>query len=96
MTRSQGITYHGNEKRVLISNEVELGMEIPTIKPQISRVSRDKGNWFRMLNCYIDHEVIVEYVGAVMDLQIPLMVIDGHHVCIFTNRRVTHLRFDAV
>ena len=27
VTGSQGITYHGNEKRVLISNEVELGMQ---------------------------------------------------------------------
>ena len=59
-------------------------MEIPTIKPRISRISRDKGNWFRMLNGSIDHEVIVEYVGAVMDLQIPLMVIDRRGVSIMS------------
>ena len=59
-------------------------MEIPTIKPRISRVSRDKGNWFRMLNGSIDHKVIVEYVGAVMDLQIPLMVIDQRCVSIMS------------
>src|SRR3954467_15348518 len=27
VTGSQGITYHGNDKRVLISNKVELGMQ---------------------------------------------------------------------
>ena len=54
------------------------------IKPRISRVSRDKGNWFRMLNGYIDHKVIIEYVGAVMDLQIPLMVIDRRCVSIMS------------
>ena len=59
-------------------------MEIPTIKPRISRISRDKGNWFRMLNGSIDHKVIVEYVGAVMDLQIPLMVIDRRGVFIMS------------
>ena len=59
-------------------------MEIPTIKPRISRISRDKGNWFRMLNDSIDHELIVEYVGAVMDLQIPLMVIDRRGVSIMS------------
>ena len=59
-------------------------MKIPTIKPRISRISRDKGNWFRMLNGSIDHKVIVEYVGAVMDLQIPLMVIDGRGVFIMS------------
>ena len=59
-------------------------MEIPTIKPRISIVSRDKGNWFSYVNGSIDHEVIVEYVGAVMDLQIPLMVIDRRGVSIMS------------
>ena len=30
-------------------NEIELGIEIPTIKPRISKISRDKGNRYRML-----------------------------------------------
>ena len=54
------------------------------IKPRISRVSRDKGNWFRMLNGSVNHKVIVEYVGVVMDLQIPLMVIDRRCVSIMS------------
>ena len=59
-------------------------MKILTIKPRISRISRDKGNWFRMLNGSINHEVTVEYVGAVMDLQIPLTVIDRRGVFIMS------------
>ena len=59
-------------------------MEIPTIKPRISRISRDKGNWFHMLNDSIDHDIIVDYVGAIMDLQIPLMVIDRRGVFIMS------------
>ena len=47
-----------------------------------------------------DHKIIVEYVGAIMDLQVPLLVIDQRGVSImsasFANRRVTHLRFDVV
>ena len=47
-----------------------------------------------------DHKVIVEYVGAIMDLQVPLLVIDWRGVSIMSassaNRRVTHLRFDVV
>ena len=54
------------------------------------------------MNAYgsFDHEVIVECVGAIMDLQVPLLVIDRRGVSImsasFANRRVTHLRFDVV
>jgi hypothetical protein len=39
---------------------------------------------------------IVEYVGVITDLQIPLMIIDRRNVLImstlFVNRRMTHLR----
>ena len=41
---------------------------------------------------------IVEFIGVITDLQITLLIIDGRGVSImsvlFTNRRVTHLRFD--
>ena len=59
-------------------------MKIPTIKPRISRISRDKENWFSYVNGSIDHEVIIEYVGAIMDLQILLMVIDRRGVSIMS------------
>ena len=45
MTRSQGISYHGNDKRVLIGNEIELGMEIPMIESRASNIPQDKGNY---------------------------------------------------
>ena len=34
--------YHGNEKRVHVSNEIKLGMEIPMIESQTCNISRDK------------------------------------------------------
>ena len=56
-------------------------MEIPTIKLRISKISRDKGNY---VNGSFNHEVIVEYVGAIMDLQVPLLVIDRRGVSIMS------------
>ena len=96
VTGSQRITYHGNEKRVLIGNEVELGIEIPTIKPRISRISRDKGIEFHAYKVHTITKVIVEYVGVSTDLQVPLLIIDRREVSImytlFANHRVTNLR----
>ena len=34
--------YHGNEKRVHVSNEIKLGMEIPMIKSRTCNISRNK------------------------------------------------------
>jgi len=75
-------------------------MEIPLIESRISQVSRDKGiSLFRVYGSF-DHKVIVECVGTITALQIPLMVIDRRGVSImsalFANRRVTHLRFGDV
>ena len=36
--------YHGNKKRVHVSNEIKLGMEIPMIESRTSNISRNKGN----------------------------------------------------
>jgi len=35
--------YHENEKRVHVSNEIKLGMEIPMIESRICNISRNKG-----------------------------------------------------
>ena len=47
---------------------------------------------------YMITRFIVEFVGVITDLQVPLLIIDRRGVSImsalFTNRRVTHLRFD--
>jgi hypothetical protein len=73
-------------------------MEIPLIESRISQVSRDKGISLIKVYGSFDHKVIVECVGTITALQIPLMVIDRRGVSImsalFANRRVTHLRFD--
>ena len=34
--------YHGNEKRVHVSNEIKLGMEIPIIESRTCNISRNK------------------------------------------------------
>ena len=53
-----------------------------------------------MVTTFMVHMItrfIVECVGVITDLQIPLLTIDQRGVSImstlFTNRRVTHLRF---
>ena len=53
-----------------------------------------------MVTTFMVHAItsfIVECVGVITDLQIPLLTIDRRGVSImstlFTNRRVTHLRF---
>ena len=35
--------YHGNEKRVHVSNEIKLGMEIPMIESRTCNISQNKG-----------------------------------------------------
>ena len=67
------------------------------IESRISQVLCDKGILLIKVYGSFDHKVIVECVGTVTALQIPLMVIDWRGVSImsapFANRRVTHLRF---
>jgi hypothetical protein len=75
--------------KVLAVNEIELGMQIPTIESWASKISRDKGNtntgliesWHRGSSDMI----IVECVEVNIDFQIPLLIIDGDHVCVFSN-----------
>ena len=59
----------------LAGNKIELGMKIPRIESWASNIPMDKGNY---VCC---HEVrpikiFVEYVGANMGIQVPLLVID--------------------
>jgi hypothetical protein len=48
--------------------------------------------WFKPI------KIFVEFVGVIMGIQVPLMVIDRRSVSIMSarsrTRRVTHLRFD--
>ena len=59
----------------LAGYDIELGMKIPTIESHASNIPMDKGNYVcchkvRPIN------IFVEYVGANMGIQLPLLVID--------------------
>jgi hypothetical protein len=75
--------------KVLAVNEIELGMPIPMIESWASKISRDKGNTYMGLIKSWHHGssdmIVVECVGVNMDFQIPLLIINSDHVCIFVN-----------
>jgi hypothetical protein len=75
--------------KVLAMNEIELGMSIPTIESRASKISRDKGDTYMGLIESWHHGssdmIIIECVGVNIDFQIPLLIIDSDHLCIFTN-----------
>jgi hypothetical protein len=66
--------------KVLAMNEIELGMQIPTIESRASKISRDEGSTFTGLiesgHCGSSDLIIDEYVGVTMGFQIPLLIID--------------------
>jgi hypothetical protein len=82
------ILNYGTSK-VLAVNEIELGMPIPMIESWGSKISRDKGNTYMGLIESWHHSssdmIVVECVRVNMDFQIPLLIINSDHVCIFTN-----------
>ena len=59
----------------LAGNEIELGIEIPTIESRESNIPIDKGNY---VCCHKVRpiKIFIEYVGANMIIQVPLLVID--------------------
>ena len=64
----------------LAGNDIELGIEIPTIKSRARNILEDKGNdirdymnpWHRAST----DKIFVEYVGSNMGIQAPLLDID--------------------
>ena len=64
----------------LAGNEIELGIEIPTIESRASTVPIDIGNcirdWLNPWHRGSSDEIIEERVGTNMGIQIPLLVID--------------------
>ena len=65
----------------LAGNEIELGMQIPTIESRASNIPMDKGNY---VCCHSDSTDIIEYVGANMGIQVPLLVIDQRGVLVMS------------
>src|SRR3954465_8414172 len=82
--------YHGNEKRVHVSNEIKLGMEIPIIESRRCNISRDKGIELHAYRVHTITEVIIEYVGVSTDLQVSLLIIDRRGVSIMSTLFVDH------
>ena len=72
----------------LAGNEIELGIEIPAIDSRASNVPIDKGNCIRDYLNPRHHgsfdEIIVEYVGSNMGIQIPLLVIDRRAISVMS------------
>ena len=59
----------------LVGNEIELGMKIPAIESQASNIPMTKGITYVVLRVR-PIKIFVEYVGANMSIQVPLLVID--------------------
>ena len=68
---------------MLVGNEIELGIVIPTIGSRTSKVSRDKGMGYDVYGSN-DHMIFVECVGVIMGIQIPLMIIDRRGVSVMS------------
>ena len=72
----------------LAGNEIEQGIGIPKIESRASNIQSDKGNSIRgCLNPRhrgSSDEIIEEYVGANMGIQIPLLVIDRRAVSVMS------------
>ena len=67
----------------LASNDIELGMKIPTIESRASNIPMTKGI------TYVDIaarsiKIFIEYVGANMSIHVPLLVIDRRCVSVMS------------
>ena len=62
----------------LAGNKIELGMKILTIESRASNIPMTTGITVRPI------KIIVEYVGANMNIQVLLLVIDRRHVSVMS------------
>ena len=67
----------------LASNEIELGMMIPTIESQASNIPMTKGITYVVIAVW-SRNIFVEYVGTNMSIQVPLFVIDRRYVSVMS------------
>ena len=63
----------------LAGNEIELGMEIPTIESRASNIPMTKGITYVVITVQ-SIKISIEYVGENMGIQVPLLVIDRRGV----------------
>jgi hypothetical protein len=75
--------------KVLVVNEIELGMLIPTIESRASKISRDEGNTYMGLieswHRGSSDMIIDEYVGVNMGSRSRCRLLIEDHVYIFSN-----------
>ena len=67
----------------LVGNEIEPGMEIPTIESRASNIPMTKGITYVVITVR-PIKIFIEYVGANMSIQVPLLVIDRRHVSVMS------------
>ena len=69
--------------KILVGNEIELGMKIPTIESRASNKPMTKGITYGVITVR-PIKIFIEYVGANMSIQVPLLVIDRRCVSVMS------------
>ena len=64
-------------------NEIKLGIRIPTIESPASNIPMTKGITYVVI-AFQPIKIFVEYVGANMRIQVPLLVIDRRCVSVMS------------
>ena len=67
----------------LVSNEIELGIEISMIESRASNIPMTKGITYVVIMVR-PIKIFIEYVGANMSIQVPLLVIDRRRVSVIS------------
>ena len=67
----------------LVGNEIERGIGIPTIESRASNIPIDKGIAYVVIMVR-PIKIFIEYVGANMSIQVPLLVIDRRGVSVMS------------
>ena len=67
----------------LAGDEIELGIRIPTIESRASNIPMTKGVTYVVITVR-PIKIFVEYVGANMSIQVPLLVIDRGRVSVMS------------
>ena len=75
--------YHGNDLTEFVGNEIELGMVMPKIGSRTNQVSRSRRNRTRRLKVQAMMN-FVEYLGVIMGVLIPLLIIDRRGVSVMS------------
>ena len=67
----------------LAGNDIELGIEIPTIESRASNIPMTKGTTYVVITVR-PIKIFVEYVGTNMSIQVPMLVIDRRGVSVMS------------